>query len=1037
MLLRALLPIIVAAIALSACTDVVEEMPGEPGDGRGGDGGAAKANIYGVVETTGFTPVSGCSVKAYDLDGTTALMAATSDSSGKYTLSSDTLTPGTPYKIIAECGATDKFAAIQFPDLISTSSKPAATLNTASTLVATQVAKAAFGALEAAVNGQSSGQAAIKASVKKQIGALASQLIFATEDALAKGVLTAPTMASASAIAAKLATADSLTAATDAENEYIGTDANHTATKMPTALKQAVSAATISFGSSATCDSSLSAQGIASVEKCAASLASYIYSLGYSLLIDLSAAGPLNGKSCDEVGLDSFFPQAAYTPNNESSGFCYVRHLVARPNRNAVFEDPAPNFESFKEIKFKLGTDGIITKLADATFNKHQHSLNDIDKMLFGYDAGTTAGLNIRLFQKMATRVGHSFSYTYNYLDSSDTWSVLLCNHNVDPQDADVPCSPRQTFGSFSTGAWTSAGGNVAAQAAAVTGGNFVGKVMSTIFKGDVPSAASIEKLLDARKHVPRNISGPRESTFLFTHHPLWIDANDTDATICGDSNPASPCANGCFDGDPSTACYDVDRTAPAKPLRVDLDYEDEPGLSGARPINKITASSTGKYYMRPVMNNGTFSGIFDFINTDSGEYLMDEMNRIRYGFYKTSGLFCPGGVHCTDGLFYTAYSRYSCSPSCTRTFELVRNIYGTPTVAAVQGFSIPTETTRKSRYLEFNSGGQRFGWNLIAVGPLNNDLPYFFEIGVDTSNGLPISLSYGRTHGLTPATGKYFIGIKRKCSALGASCPIDSLFLVDGNGEPLRIPALASTTATDSTPGTYDNGELCWYSSGTYTCGSDDVVKWTLGLPQGASGQFDWDADFTNALTSFHNATQYPALINQGPFANSRYRCNTSPYYVETGVENNKLDCNSGNTATANGDVAFDSIVEYQMWAARPANASYSSRVMKQNLNGYVYEDPATARALFTNAYSDRFTGFQKIDDTSKFTSPQAFALIQLFTQANYDSDGLVVSGLMPADPNASLHLLSPAAMRNGGGNNLLNAYNQLLGNAFSTFKQ
>ena len=131
------------ALALATACGGKATETADAGGGGGGGGGGTSANLVGQVSLTasasssrmgnlmrslGFganaiSAISGCTVSVYDLTSAAVIATGTSDSTGKFVVSSGGLTAGKSYKVVADCGLSGKFTAIIGADTKDPNSK--------------------------------------------------------------------------------------------------------------------------------------------------------------------------------------------------------------------------------------------------------------------------------------------------------------------------------------------------------------------------------------------------------------------------------------------------------------------------------------------------------------------------------------------------------------------------------------------------------------------------------------------------------------------------------------------------------------------------------------------------------------------------------------------------------------------------------------------------------------------------------------------------------------------------------------------------
>ena len=137
--------------------------------GSGGGGSSAVDNISGLVsesassssisgkpiasQKVGTMSVSGCTVTAYNIDTNAVVATATTDASGKYTITG--VSAGTTYKVVVECGSNSfsVVASAENSDPTQKDDNERVATNPRSTIIAAYIVKSIKEAVDEATDG--------------------------------------------------------------------------------------------------------------------------------------------------------------------------------------------------------------------------------------------------------------------------------------------------------------------------------------------------------------------------------------------------------------------------------------------------------------------------------------------------------------------------------------------------------------------------------------------------------------------------------------------------------------------------------------------------------------------------------------------------------------------------------------------------------------------------------------------------------------------------------------------------------------------
>jgi hypothetical protein len=1025
--------------------------------GAGSTDTSTLANIYGAVSTSntsnqkmtrklstrGFQKagdvyamsVAGCTITAEDLTTGAAVATATSDANGKYTLTG--VTDGATYKVIADCGGTGKFSLISTADTIAATAKTPVATNPLSTLIAAQVVKSIFAALDSQLGALPAAlMANLKATILEKIVPVIVALITSEiEEAVASGAMEAPTAEEATALTTSVDTATT----DDSASLDAAIDTYEVAKPMPPAIDQAITGSLANSEVAVNCNSTNTA---ASALTCTKALTKLLYSaLGFGVIVKTDGTGAFGTTTCDATGIGAQLPNGTYTdlhdkePSISAGILCYVTSNISRPDRNQESQDGdhggGPDFAESANFDGAAGDEiGYLTVFGQAMYGGYKYNLSDINKFIFGRDAGSGAGMDARL---VAMTRGwddstHQPKVINHYKNSTGVWTV------VDTTGFDQ---------SFNWGLWAIGGcvadgwafnssGNLkhtqstvsctasAGYEALVLGigaGDFTtDPILGKKYYGPVPNQDQLDDYFDNGKmHLDHNPTGQKEFHVLFSAFPVW-------EKIGTDGNMIRPCD----DNDSSTVCGDA--SGNSLEVRVNIALG-SPDAAGRRAITSITKATSGEFYMQPVWDQSGFTGVFQFIRAADGMYLHDEYFNMRAikiilknAECNTNGLPALGAECAPQKVFSVKMEWGSTGISYTA-------LSSTAVVVEMNGQagadSVPVQTQVKQNWQSSQAGGS---WTPphIAYGTWESMTDITVSLSNDTSTNSAPVLTAGTT---------FHAAVYWDCSNTTTTCS-QSFYLVDGSEHPFNTIGVDSycgyVAGSNGSPGTVNSNCLLygywdqtannnmgdWVEKATYKLNSDGSAFGTIQL----DGSGTEDVNFNDDVVFY--------MVASGPVVNHASLCSFEPFYIDTNA-NGKLDCAADDLSTAEGDISFSNDWEASNYVGKNPTVQF-----KLNDNGYSFKDPAGAKKLMNTAFPGWFDGTHTIDANTEFDSLQGLALIYLyFEEGGGGGGGHIEDATAPAD--AKFNTFMPKMDGGGGGPADLIWFNNAFGAGLTTFKR
>ncbi|MGZ3773981.1 MAG: hypothetical protein ACXVCN_09710 [Bdellovibrio sp.] len=1026
------------------------------------------------------TGLSGCSVKAYDvMSGSQVGATATTDSNGHYTI--DQLDAGSAYKVVADCGSTGKFSSVETSDAQAPTSKTPAVTNPLSSLVAAKVIQAIYDAVSSALNSVSGLSDSVKASIKTTllqtvVPAISSQVKTAIQEAVNTGAMQEPSATEASS----LSTAIAATTETSSTSLSSATTTYETTKSIPPSVTQKFEGAKSDAGAFVACSSTYGG----TQDTCTKAIAKLMFN-GLSFPIILKTSGGVFGtftcSDTDSVLAANFqnFTTSSSVNGHALTGACMISSKIQRADRNARADDQnnkgGPTFaESFNMDGVSGDELGYISALGAAMFNGYSYHLSDLDKLVFGFDSTSKAGLNGRLLQMRFSADGPPAAA---YLNGS-TWT--LANH---PALASGPwplfqCIQTDSSGHYSSKSsnfnfWVQSGscptgstgsnGNCTAACstfdsiiAAVNSNDFTtASVFEKSFGGPIPTESDVaDKFDNGRSHLDYNPSGNAYLWVLWDTFPVWEKktcVNGSGATCTEGSASCTctrtrPCDTNSSTFNPDLCVASDGQNGSVHTVRVNLTFgspisDSTNKFVGFKPITSMTKSATGRYYLSPIWDNNGFSGLFNIIDSTTGTYLRDD-----YSNYRAVKVIvkpntvnaakeCNSSTHgtmtgCAQGKVFNASMQWGQNglsyfvPAATAV-----NYYDTDGTTPIT-FSFQSNVNVQWQQCSPN---QPCSPGKVAYGDWSNMTAIKF--GTPTIAGNTISAL------AASSSGSYYLTPAMSCDSNG--CNQSGYYLMNSSGVPFGNGSL-SETACDTT---LNSGADCvtglWYCDGTNPCTQRKAYKLSVAALSTLLGSSDLDGDSGNGVTVTWDDNVVNYQIPNAPAKNPVFRCSGQPWFID-GNGDGALNCSADDSTVATGsnDIAFASAGEAQNYIR---NNSLANVKLLVNQNGYAYGDPVGAKTLVTTAFKGWLDGNHSLTSTTNLNGLQSLALIFLYFEeggggssgreiCSHDSSGARVC-LDSSNPNA--HYQTNVPIFEGGSANPVMDMNKAFGAALTTFKQ
>lgn len=951
--------------------------------------------------TKNFSSMSvvGCIVTAYDLIDNSVAGVAASDLEGKYVINSG-LSAAVTYKIVADCGSDGKFSAIGTSDYTNpklTAQADLIKINPRSSIISAYTLQALTQSYEAALASPTGSGDDIKKIIASKLNTILSAVTVTVEQAIQSGSMQEPTIAQANLVS------DSLEEALDSATITQSLSSGGVST--PASVEQAVGGAQSAALVSKECNSALAG---ASIETCVQSVAKLIYNtLGFSVLIKTSG-GAFGTIACD-ASLNSIFLNASYSTAGLPAGYCKIKPTVGRINRNQGHENQKANngplFAETGNLNGIAGDEvGVITELGNALFNKYTYNLGSLDKIVFGKQS--SAGMNSRLIYVTTTPAAGMFDYVIQYMNALGIWTgdgwPSVCGAGA------KLCSVNETKARFdfaTFGDWSSASGETTLASQLDASSNVGLGIFAKVFEGKLPKYADLAtKINTANANIRNNNSGEKEFVVL--------TESDLVQNTSGTLNP-------CFDNDSSTECLSADGT-PLVPIQVTLAMGAKPSTGaykGFTPISTIEKSSTGNYYLKPVMNQNGFSGIVNFIRVTDGQVLTDDNLNPRTVKIILNTTECdntaddiiPAG--CSLGELYNVsmdWSQCSSNPTLCPKLSLKSS-----NAIANTGFNLSIRSNYKSKFNPFcNVTTGCTGTELVGFGNQDSITPYKFSV----TPGIGDDAFTWTGNGVAAVDGEYNLAIYRVCTS--GVCTVNGFYFVNYQGIP------------------YEDSDC---TEGAITYGSSSSVgKYGISFIEAIAT--DWNATLAGNQTL--SSVSEVKMVPHGPIANPNFKCSSEPYFIDAN-SNGNLDCEItsvvingttyNSTRAGQGDLTFSNIAEYNRWLNAPGltageKAAREALSLQVRNNGYIYSDPIGTMNLMSLAFNGLLDGYHDLSKSTKLDALQAFTLTYLMLSQEGDL-GNYIPGLSPSASEKYDILMAE-------GLDTLSGINQSLGKSFKQFK-
>jgi len=639
---------------------------------------------------------------------------------------------------------------------------------------------------------------------------------------------------------------------------------------------------------------------------------------------------------------------------------------------------------------------GVLSAMGTAMFGNYSYHLSDIDKMVFGYTAGTGAGLNARLIYVEDTNDWSSITSNNmnNYSYSARTYYTLGITNGATTKTAltvpatacnSSPCRP-DSESSYSFNGLTWADNQTAATQAmstAIGASSWVGSVFYGQFGGPIPTQAQLtDQMANGKTHRDNNPTGQSKFQVIYDKQPDWNNPNcQWSSTSVATAYPLPSAAlsnyqtkTGTTDTT-TTQCTAQDGT-PSPAVTVNLAFTTL-GASGSETASHIkaitlpTTGTTGKYYLFPVSYNGQFTGLIQFLNVKTGSILLDESMNPRYVQVilntttqcNHNGLPTTGSG-CAQGKVYNTSATWTCSGMCTVSTSasadqiavLVNDSGNLPSGTT----AMPTDVHYRSNQIWTGSGPSKVG---VAPASNNNGPSSYkaLQLTVDTDGAVLTATAQTTISG----AGNYAVYQNYTCS--GNSCSQDGYYLADANG---------------ANPYT-NSGSLASGLTAATIQGTSNVVKYTDSYFQGLGSSAFPYAD--TGTTSWQTAAQQ-VEVSMGPAINTTFDCSKDPFYLGTNNDNGSLPytVNSTTGAVTCTTPTFGSTWEVANYIlggnGQTAHASAAQNIRVNYKNAYEYGDPKAVTALIQAAFGPWLDGKHTLTANTNLNAMQVFGLVYVF---------------------------------------------------------
>lgn len=1073
----------VTVLALAACS-------GGGGGGAAGGGGNVVTNIVGKVSTSSTSSVrgkpgffaslyqkvvaftstpSGCTAYAYDLNGSTILAQATVASDGSFTISSGSLSAGSSYKVVTSCTDGTKLSAVLGADATAPDSKAPATVNPVTTLIATQIVKAIVTAVQTATQGlPQAAQAAIKAALldPKVLSNIVTTVTNTIQQAIDYGSMNPPSVSAAASMTdAVKTTTDSNTGGISAAETAYTNDGN----AIPPAVSASIASSAKSAAALPACDRSLQSHvdnngaPIASVSLCTQAVAKLLYNDVHFSVGLKTSGGAFGNIACNsnDTTLAAAFPNASFKDHNSDNdiptGMCVVINSTPSLDRNRSYDsqgggdhDEMVFFETFTANSTTY--EGVVTAMATALYNNYQYRLSDLDRLVFGYDSGTGAGMNARvLYQNsqysFSVNNGSSQTRSYQLLSTNGTtnsaanWSGGSWPSNC--YGGSSVCNPGDGQSVFPDihADWSNASAN-GTLATAIGASSWTGSVFLLNYGGPIPSADTLKnQIVNSTAHADYNRTGQPKFNVLYAKQPDWNNPN-----CQWGSSPTSYTQTST--GVTSTKCLSMDGTEePA--VRVNLTFGTPNGTTGISQIATIMKSNTGRYFLIPQSPNGAFTGLFQFLDSVTGRVVTDESFHQRAAFVVTDDTTQCGqnGVpsSCANGEMYNTSMSWNCSGnSCTISYNVGSAQQTKINDSHSSDQYTLTVRTNLNQIWSMNGpgvvgAGRSDGQNYGPTGPAFKAI---FVSTIDATTGaVTATTNASSTGSATPGNGQYAIQGHWSCTGNPVTCTQSGYWLVDSTGTPFQASGTLDTGLAAS------SDQWCAQGGG----GCIHPTEYPESYFQGAGNIFHY-ADNNNATSWAHAATTIQ--VDSGPAANPTFDCSQDPYFVDAN-NNGKLDHTTNPTTgqvtctetTFNGGWDAAQYIAGQgpyqnpqgghcsYYSVNPAlcGAHQGATIAINRDNAYVYGDPTAVTSLLQKAFGPMMDGKHTLTATTNLNALQAFGLVYILMSQHTD-DGTHISGLLPdlnGRPRDTFSIATPVC------NGDPKSCNAAIGKAFLNFRQ
>lgn len=1022
-----------------------------------------------------ITGIEGCAVKAYDvMSGSQVGASATTDANGKYTI--DGLDAGEAYKIVADCGNNGKFASVETSDMSAPADKSPVVTDPLSSLVAAKVIQSIYDAVGSALDSMTGVSDSVKATIKRTlletvVPSLTAQIKSAITEAVKTGAMEVPSASEATSLTTAVASTSeaSKTALETATTSY------ETDKSIPPSVTKTFEGAKSDAGAMVACSSTYGGTSAT----CTKALAKLMFNgLGFDIII--KSGGVFGTFTCEDTDtvlaaeFQNFTTAKSVKGNQLPEDICLISSKIKRLNRNARAEDNddkgGPLFSETFNMDGQAGDElGYISALGNAMFNNYSYRLSDIDKLIFGFDAQTKAGLNSRLMQmrfgndgppKLAYLSGTTWTPSTHAALANGPWPLFQCmeadaqgvysakdeNFNFWVNNGDCP-----TDSAGENGNCTMACNTFNDIITAVSANNFTtAKIFEKSFGGPIPTASKLEDQFDnGRTHMDNNPSGQAYMMVLWDAFPMWekrtcVNAQSqscqegSQGCVCTSTRP---CDTNSPDFNPNECKASDGGNGSEHTVRVNLTFgttitDANAKFKGFKPITAMTKAANGRYYLSPIWDMNGFSGLFNIIDGQTGTYLRDD-----YGNFRSIKVIvkpntvnatkeCSTNHHgamtdCAQGKIYNAAMQWESGG--------VSYYIPAPTAITYAG-DLSVNGNVKVQWQQCQQG-QPCSPGKVAYGDWSNMTALRFAAPTISNNAVSV-LSAN-------SAGAYYLTPHMNCNQNG--CTQDAYYLMNESGVPYGYGQGETLCDGNAQPAGCVTGLWhCDFSNPQNpSCDQRVAHKLTVSALSTLLGSDDLDGDAQNSTTITWDDNVVNYQIPNAPAANPVFRCSGQPWFID-GNSNGVLDCNEDDTdeTTASGDMSF----AYSGDAQRYMRENNVTEPLIANQNGYAFGDPVGAKTLVTTAFKGWLDGQHSLTSTTNLTALQTLALVFLYMEeggggsggrniCTHNSAGTRVC-LDSANPNAQYKTITPMFEGGGQGNPLVDM-NKAFGAALTTFKQ